>query len=129
MIQSMTSMKKIFIICTIRGASKEYIDKLEKYVTELENKGYIVYAPHRDTNQMALGYDICLQNMQGIIQADEVHIFYNSKSQGTHFDMGMSFALGKKIVIIENEIITEQKSFQKMLVEWYDKIQEANNEQ
>ena len=111
-------MKKIFIICTIRNASKEYIDKLEKYVTELENKGYIVYAPHRDTNQMALSYDICLQNMQGIIQADEIHIFYNSKSQGTHFDMGMAFALNKKIVIVENENITNEKSFAKMIIEW-----------
>lgn len=111
-------MKKIFIICTIRSASNEYIDKLENYVTELKNKGYIVYAPHRDTNQMALGYDICLQNMQGIIQADEVHIFYNSKSQGTHFDMGMAFALNKKIVIVENENITNEKSFAKMIIEW-----------
>lgn len=111
----------IFIICTIRSSTQEYLDKLEKYVSDLENKGTKVYAPHRDTNQMALGYEICKQNMQGIIDADEVHIFYNSKSQGTHFDMGMAFALGKKIIIVENEPLTEWKSFQRMLTEWYEK--------
>lgn len=111
-------MKSVFIICTIRSATKEYINKLEEYVSELEFKGFKVYAPHRDTNQMALGYEICKQNMQGIVEADEIHIFYNSKSQGTHFDMGMAFALDKKIVIVENEPLTEGKSFQRMLTEW-----------
>lgn len=111
-------MKKIFIICTIRSASKSYIEKLEKYVFNLEKMGYKVYAPHRDTNQNALGYQICLQNMKGIIDSDEVHIFYNSKSQGTHFDMGMAFAFNKKIIIVENEPLTDGKSFQRMLTEW-----------
>lgn len=111
-------MKKVFVICTIRSATQEYLTKLETYVSNLESKGIKVYAPHRDTNQSALGYEICRQNMQGIIDADEVHIFYNSKSQGTHFDMGVAFALNKKIVIVENEELTEGKSFQRMLVEW-----------
>lgn len=110
----------VFIICTIRGATQEYLNKLEAYVSNLESKGIKVYTPHRDTNQMALGYEICKQNMRGIIDADEVHIFYNSNSQGTHFDMGMAFALGKKIVIVENEPLTEGKSFQRMLTEWYE---------
>ena len=109
---------KVFIICTIRDATQEYLSKLTEYVQNLENKGIIVYAPHRDTNQMALGYEICQQNMKGIVEADEVHIFYNPKSQGTHFDMGMAFALNKNIVIVENEPLTEGKSFQRMLTEW-----------
>lgn len=113
---------KIFIICTVRSATKEYVENLENYVLNLEKEGHNVYAPHRDTNQNALGYDICKQNMQGIIDADEVHIFYNSKSQGTHFDMGVAFALNKKIVVIENEPLTEGKSFQRMLVEWESSI-------
>lgn len=112
---------KVFIICAIRSTSQEYLDKLEKYVLNLEEKGVEVYAPHRDTNQNALGYEICKQNMQGIVGSDEVHIFYNSKSQGTHFDMGMAFALNKRIIIVENEELTEGKSFQRMLVEWSSK--------
>jgi len=109
---------KIFVICTVRGASEEYKKKLEDYVKSLEDKGNIVHLPHRDTNQDANGIDICMQNAIAIKEANEVHIFYNNSSQGTHFDMGVSFALGKKIIIVENEEVSIGKSFQRMLIEW-----------
>lgn len=48
----------------------------------------------------------------------KVHIFYSSKSQGTHFDMGVAFGLRKKIVIVENEPFGEGKSYPRMLTEW-----------
>jgi nucleoside 2-deoxyribosyltransferase len=111
-------MKKVFIICSVRGADSEYQKKLENYVTELENNGVVVHLPHRDTNQNASGLDICIQNKNAIINSDEVHIFYSSTSQGTHFDMGVAFALGKYIVIVENEKFGEGKSYPKMLHEW-----------
>jgi nucleoside 2-deoxyribosyltransferase len=109
---------KIFIICTVRNATEEYKKTLEHYVTVLELSGHSVHLPHRDTDQTARGIDICRQNMNAIKGADEIHIFYNKESQGTHFDMGVSFALGKKIVIVENETLTEGKSYQRMLTEW-----------
>jgi nucleoside 2-deoxyribosyltransferase len=110
--------KKVFIICSVRGASDEYKRKLENYVDFLETQGVSVHLPHRDTNQMATGLAICTENMNAIKEADEVHIFYSSTSQGTHFDMGVAFALNKKIVIVENEPYGEGKSYPKMLVEW-----------
>jgi len=109
---------KVFIICTVRNAIPDYISKLEKYVSDLEAHGYQVHLPHRDTNQNATGIDICKQNKIAIYEADEVHIFYNSKSQGTHFDMGVAFAFDKKIKIIENEQFGEGKSYPGMLTEW-----------
>ncbi|HQJ73753.1 MAG TPA: nucleoside 2-deoxyribosyltransferase [Candidatus Dojkabacteria bacterium] len=112
------TLKKIFIICSVRGASPEYREKLESYVEDLEKRGCKVHLPHRDTNQQARGYDICKQNMEAIRQADEVHIFYSSASQGTHFDMGVAFALGKPIVVVENEEYGEGKSYSRMLAEW-----------
>ena len=111
-------MKKAFVICTVRGASDEYRTKLETYVSQLEKSGVKVHLPHRDTNQDARGYDICKQNAMAIKNADEVHIFYNKESQGTHFDMGVSFALGKKIIVVENESYGAGKSYPKMLHEW-----------
>jgi nucleoside 2-deoxyribosyltransferase len=66
----------------------------------------------------ARGFDICTQNANAIKEADEVHIFYNSASQGTYFDMGASFALGKKIIVVENEEYGGGKSFPKMLSDW-----------
>lgn len=109
---------KVFIICSVRGASEEYKIKLENYVSKLEAEGIEVHLPHRDTNQNARGYDICKQNANAIKEADEIHIFYSKESQGTHFDMGVSFALDKKIVIVENEIYGEGKSYPRMLDEW-----------
>lgn len=111
-------IKKIFIICTVRGASTEYKQKLENYVSKLEQEGNIVHLPHRDTNQNASGFDICEQNANAIREADEVHIFYNGTSQGTHFDMGVSFALRKKLVVVENEVYGEGKSYPRMIDEW-----------
>jgi nucleoside 2-deoxyribosyltransferase len=112
-------MKKVFIICTVRGASDEYKQKLEDYVKSLEDKNIEVHLPHRDTNQDASGYEICNQNAQAIAMCDEVHIFYNPDSQGTHFDMGVAFAYGRKMVVVENvEYDPAKKSFARMLNEW-----------
>jgi hypothetical protein len=111
-------MKKIFIICTVRGADEEYKKKLEDYVTKLESEGCEVHLPHRDTDQSASGYDICYQNAKAIEMAHEVHIFYNPDSQGTHFDMGVAFAYRKKIIVVKNIEYGPGKSYPRMLDEW-----------
>jgi len=109
---------KIFIISSVRGMDNEYRQKLDNYVKMLEDNGHDVHLPHRDTNQNETGLNICKINRNAILNADEIHIFYSSKSQGTHFDMGMAFMANKKIVIVQNEEYHEGKSFSKMLVEW-----------
>ena len=115
-------MKKVFIICTVRGASTEYQKELEDYVELQEAKGTKVHLPHRDTNQNDTGYNICNQNANAISMADEIHIFYNPDSQGTHFDMGVAFSLNKKIIIVKSPEYGSGKSFMRMLSEWQDKI-------
>jgi nucleoside 2-deoxyribosyltransferase len=109
---------KVFVICTVRIATPEYRIKLEEYVRNLEEQGHIVHLPHRDTNQEASGLSICLQNYCAILSADEVHIFFNPESTGTHFDLGVAFALNKRIKVIENVPYGEGKSFPRMLDEW-----------
>lgn len=117
---------KIFVICPVRLASEETRKKLEKYVSELEKNGVTVHLPHRDTNQIATGLEICTENMNAIKNADEVHIFYNAESQGIHFDMGVAFALNKKIHCVElpegdaEAYINKpgKKEFPRMLAEW-----------
>ena len=96
----MKNNKKIFLICTIRTATKKDKKKLSEYVSKLENNGNIVYYPARDTPQNQRGVDICKDNLNAIKNSDEVHIWYNERSKGTHFDMGMAFALNKKIKIV-----------------------------
>ena len=111
-------MKRMFIICTVRGASEEYKKKLEDYVAQKEAEGWEVHLPHRDTDQNASGYNICMQNAKAIAMAHEVHIFYNPDSQGTHFDMGVAFAYGRKMVVVENVEYGPGKSYTRMLDEW-----------
>ncbi|MFA5715951.1 MAG: hypothetical protein WC998_09430 [Candidatus Paceibacterota bacterium] len=112
----------IFIICTVRNATEEYKTILEKYSEYLESCGNTVYLPHRDTNQKASGIDICSQNRFFMERCEEVHIFYSGKSQGTHFDLGMAFAMDKTIKIIDNEKYGEGKSFPRMIDEWQDRL-------
>jgi nucleoside 2-deoxyribosyltransferase len=109
---------RIFIICSVRGASDEYRLKLEEYADTLKAQGHEVHLPHRDTDQTATGFEICGQNAKAIFDADEVHIFYNPESQGTHFDMGVAFAHGKTINVVESEPVKPGKSFENMLKEW-----------
>jgi nucleoside 2-deoxyribosyltransferase len=113
---------KIFIISSVRNADPTSRVRLENYCRYLENMGHSVHLPHRDTDQTAMGIDICRQNMEAIRDADEVYILYNGESQGTHFDMGMAFAFGKRIVVVKNEPYGEGKSFSRMLDEWSERV-------
>lgn len=131
----MQKQKKVFIICSVRDADEATKKKLEAYKTKLEDQGYIVHLPHLDTNQEASGYDICLQNMQAILAADEVHIFFVPTSYGSHFDLGVTFLAcsqnpNKSIKVIENGQVIDQdgqmkllfeKSFGQMVYDWENK--------
>lgn len=119
-------MKKVFIICTVRGASEEYQTKLENYVSTLEKQGIKVHLPHRDTNQLATGIEICTENMNAIKDSNEVHVFYNSTSQGTHFDLGVAFANNKPLIVVDNEKYGEGKSYSRMIDEWANKYKTEN---
>lgn len=109
---------KIFIICPVRLADDATRQRLEDYTAALEAQGHKVHLPHRDTNQAGTGTEICTENMNAIKEADEVHIFYLTNSTGIHFDMGVSFALNKKIIVVENGEMTAGKSFPRLLDEW-----------
>jgi hypothetical protein len=109
---------RIFVICSVRDASEEYRQALESYSKALEGFGHRVYLPHRDTDQTRSGLDICFANLEAIRESDRIDIFYSSKSQGTHFDMGVAFALGKKIKVINSENYGAGKSYPRMLDEW-----------
>ena len=116
---------KIYILCTVRNATQEYRERLEKYVKGLEDYGHKVHLPHRDTDQNGTSIEICDQNKKAIEWSDEVHIFFNSESQGSFFDLGMAFMLTKTIKVIETESFdyvdengNYKKSFPLMLEEW-----------
>jgi hypothetical protein len=120
---------KIYITCSVRNASPAERAALEAYTDWLEEKGHDVHLPHRDTDQEASGLEICMENGAAIAMCDEVHIFYDKTSQGSHFDLGMVFALDqlegrkKRIRVMSYaglgaNKMTEGKSFYRMLSEW-----------
>lgn len=114
-------MKKVFLICPVRDANPIQKEKMESYISDLENNNVSVHYPARDTNQNdSVGFRICTDNKNAIINADEVHIFWDKTSQGSLFDLGIAFALNKKlkIVNIEELEVTKTKSFSNMIKAW-----------
>lgn len=51
-------------------------------------------------------------------KADVVHFVWDGISQGCLFDLGMAFAMQKKIIVISVPDLTDGKSFQNMVTEW-----------
>ena len=110
---------KIFVICPVRGITETEETAIEKYVLNLENAGHAVHWPPRNTDQNdAVGLRICLDNLMAIEKADEIHIWWNSSSQGSVFDFGMAFALKKKIILVNKGEVekTSFKSFGNVLL-------------
>ena len=84
---------------------------IENFVLEKYNDGYTIHAPHLHTRQTDLfgGYSICLQNAKAVAESSEIDIYYDQKSTGSVFDLGVSYALGKPLKVLnENEIIFDE---------------------
>ena len=87
---------KIMIIGTT-----SYLDKMKQYKFEMELlQGNKVRIPALDSRPDLNELGICLNNLDGIKWADEIHVFWDKRSQGTIFDFGMAFALNKPLKII-----------------------------
>jgi|SRR3989344_2250776 len=100
---------KIFLISPVKNASFLTQSKMELYVDFLERSDHQVHWPIRDTKQEdpTGGYNICRTNFQAILEANEIHIWYDETSGGSKFDMGGVFMLsllaegmGDKIKVI-----------------------------
>jgi nucleoside 2-deoxyribosyltransferase len=88
-------------------------------VRELEQDGWAVHWPPRDTDQMdQTGYRICEDNREAIRRADVVFVVWDGKSKGSLFDLGMAFAMEKPVRVVELPPETEERSLQKMVREW-----------
>ena len=112
---------KVFLIRPVRGISQEYKEDIEHFITTLEAVGHDVYDPARDTNQRdPVGLDICKQNRQAITDCDVVNIIWDGKSTGSLFDLGMAFAMNKKIYTVIGMFpnSTMGKSFANMVYAW-----------
>jgi len=116
--------RKVYILCPVTIADDKMTAKLYAYADMLENKGCEVHLPPRDTNQDVDGFDICIENGAAIHMSNEIHIFYNAESKGSHFDMGIAFAmdmllgLKKKIILVEWNLGDSQYSLASVVEGW-----------
>jgi nucleoside 2-deoxyribosyltransferase len=108
---------KIFMICPVRKVTPEFREMVRVQVELREQHGHKVHWPERDTNQAADSIGICEQNRTAIEQADEVHVCYDGESTGCLFDLGVAFALGKRVVAVPECVppMTEGKSFTNLI--------------
>jgi len=116
-------MAKVFIICPVRHVSEEVEEKIRGYIAQLEEAGHKVHWPKRDTDQDdPNGIRICMDNCDALIEVDEVHIWFDPASTGSHFDRGMLFALlrlgfRKRVVLINDVRPTpDRKSFENVFI-------------
>ena len=109
-----TEKKKLFLICPVRNAKHDYTS----VVASLENE-YKVHWPTRDTDQIDdTGLRICQDNRRAIEDADVIGVIWDGESQGTLFDLGISFALHKEILIVQLPPLLGRKSFQDLVWKW-----------
>lgn len=105
---------KIAIIGSI-----QYAEQINKYVKDLAVQGHRVRVPIFDYHPPECNeLWICEQNRFTIEWAEEIHIFWDGRSIGTIFDMGMAFALKKKVKVVH----LGKKSFINFLKLWEEKI-------
>lgn len=123
--------RRVFLISPVRNIAQETLEALGSYVAKLESEGVEVYWPYRDTDQTdPHGWTICCRNRSAILDANEIHIWYDKTSSGSIFDCGMVFALlgigwTKKVVIANPEAVkpTPHKSFENVLLKMQDEAE------
>lgn len=127
-IKIIKSKPKAFVICPVRNIDKDFKLALESWMKKNEDY-YEIYYPARDTEQNdPSGFYICSANRDAMRKAKIVFVAWDGKSYGSHFDLGMAFAMGKKICAIP-ELFPEKtkgKSFRNMIAYWsgFDKKQD-----
>ena len=101
-------MKTIYIICAVRNASPGRVADIRAHAVHLRSDGHTVHFPPDDAPQDdPTGEAICRTHLAAMLKADEVHVFWDVDSKGSHFDFGMAYVLrelkGTKIVPISCE--------------------------
>lgn len=122
-------MKRLgFLVCPVRNSNPETQKAIAAYVEKQEADGVEMYWPARDTDQTdPVGWMICCRNRSAILDANEIHVWYDAASTGSKFDLGMVFVLlgigwTKKVVIANSEAVksTPHKSFENVLLKMQD---------
>ena len=111
-------MNRIYILCPVRGVSAEQKQEIEDYIEKLKAEGNRIHS-FQDVNQDdPTGYGIVVGHLKGMEECDEVHIFWDVSSSGSHCDLGMALALRKRIVLVKCFKDNDGKSYWKAVQEY-----------
>lgn len=92
--------------------STAYRDKMKKYSEEKAKEGDICLMPAFDDHPADVQeLQICANNLMAMEHCDVVHIFWDGRSTGTIFDLGMAFALRKPVKLVYLNSKTMQNLF------------------
>ena len=111
---------RIFLICPVRFASEEQTRAIADWVRYQENvEGNVVHWPARDTLQTQTSFKICEDNRFAMQHSDEVHVWYEPTSQGSVFDIGMAFVMGKPVFLVNPDAVqpTDSKSYNNLVID------------
>ena len=92
---------KIYIICPVRNLQESEKKELNNYVKELEKYNTVFYPPRDAPQDDLTGINIVKTEIEAIKNCDEVHIFWNVNSSGSHFDLGVAMAFNKTLKLIK----------------------------
>ena len=118
---------RIFLICPVRYANEEQTRAITEWVRQKEClEGETVHWPARDTLQTQTAFKICEENRFAMEHSDEVHVWYDPTSQGSVFDIGMAFVMGKPVFLVNPEAVqpTESKSYNNLVIALDEKARE-----
>jgi hypothetical protein len=91
---------KIYIICPVRNIIKEQEKEIVNYIEQLKitSDVHSYLNVNQDDNT---GYNIVMSHKKALQECDEVHIFWDVTSKGSHMDLGMAVALEKPLKLVK----------------------------
>ena len=107
----------------MRNCGEQTRRQLDAYVAELEATGHDVHYPPRDVDQTddGSGRTICVAHRTAMLAADEIHVWWDSSSLGSHFDFGMAWMLratrALPLIVVNAVSRTKHKSYGNVLLD------------
>lgn len=110
---------KVYILCPVRNVDEKQQAAINAHAATLEAAGHDVHNPRYAVDQSCpTGYAIVTGHLEAIRGADEVHIFWDAQSFGSHTDLGSAMALNKRLRLIrEFSVDGPSKSYLKVIKE------------
>jgi hypothetical protein len=108
---------KIYFICPVRRANEKTTAFAANHVKKMEKAGHEIFWPQRDVDQNdETGFNIVTTELIAINMCDEVHVYWDKDSKGSHFDLGAAMIAGKRIVHVGSvEPDGPEKSYEKVM--------------